>query len=128
MLSSNGNAILQLDQNDGSQKEDEENGISLIEKRNALNVGFILGAGIKLKGAATGKGFFTLEARYNLGLTDIINGDTRNDANITVNSTLRNTYGYIDDAYTINQLTFSIGYLIPIYRPKILATKYKKTK
>jgi hypothetical protein len=88
--------------------------IDIIDDRNPLNFSLLFGAGIKYD--LKKNGYFMLDLRYNLGLTNSVNGKTRfsNDEKIYY-------YNYVDDDFALSNMYISVGYAYPFYR-----TKYKK--
>ena len=84
---------------------------NMTPQRKRLGVGAMLGTGFMLK---TKAGFLTVDFRYNLGLTNIVNTAKRED-----NTALIFDYGYTDDNMLISPFNFSIGFFIPKYNPKL---------
>lgn len=84
---------------------------SMTPQRKRLGVGAMVGAGFLLK---TKAGFLTVDFRYNLGLTNIVNSSKRGS-----NTPLIYNYGYIDDNMLVSPFNFSIGFFIPKYNPKL---------
>jgi hypothetical protein len=70
---------------------------------------------------ATGELFF--EVRYTYGLTNIPLTETRFTADQKING-ITSRYNYIDDDFTINNLSFSVGFLQTFYRIKKTKIKY----
>ncbi|WP_185154339.1 porin family protein [Fulvivirga sp. M361] len=84
----------------------------LMEQRFALNFNAILGGGIKLK---VGKNQLLIEARFNYGILNQLDEDKR-----YANQELLFNYGYIHDDIKLHSIALSVGYLLPLYKPKKL--------
>jgi hypothetical protein len=104
-------------------KEEESPTLNFMPKRNILNRSFFLGGGVMLK---NGLDFFFAEARYSFGLSNLVNpdrlystsdGDTGEDVL---------PYGHIDNYFRLDNLSVSIGYVHPLYKPRKL--KKARTK
>ncbi|MFH2095725.1 MAG: outer membrane beta-barrel protein [Bacteroidota bacterium] len=95
---------------DNSHKDITGSDINLLEYRNNMNLSGLVGIGAKYK---IRKGYFFLEARYNYGLFNQVNQDTR-----YTNPELIYKYFYIDNDFTLNNIFISVGYMYSIYKPK----------
>jgi hypothetical protein len=71
---------------------------------------YIIGAGFKYK---VPRGYLMSDISLNIGLNNIIN-----DQNRYKSTELWSKYFYIDDDYSINYLTLTVGYYFSIYKPK----------
>ncbi len=69
---------------------------------------FGLGARYRLK-----YDYIFVDLRYQVGLTNIIDID-----NQYANDRLLYTYGYVDDDKRLNTVSFSVGYVKPLYKPR----------
>ncbi|WP_299458858.1 porin family protein [uncultured Microscilla sp.] len=94
-----------------TKKEFKLLGEDMTPQRKKLNFGAMVGAGFLLK---TKGGFFTVDFRYNFGLTNIVKTSERG-----ANVPLIYRYGYIDDNMVISPFTFSLGFFIPKYNPRL---------
>jgi hypothetical protein len=84
--------------------------ISMTEYREPYTYFLILGAGIKSK---VPRGFVICDIHFNFGLNNIINAENRFES-----SELWSKYLYVDDDYSINYVTLSLGYYFSLYKPK----------
>jgi hypothetical protein len=84
--------------------------ISMTDYREPYSYFSILGAGIKSK---VPRGFILCDIRYNIGWNNIINAENRFES-----SELWSKYFYVDDDYSINYVTLSLGYYFSLYKPK----------
>ena len=105
---------------DGSSRPPiEQNNLDLSEQRKSLNYALIAGGGVKFKNFfRTGWDIF-LEGRFNYGLANLVNQDSR-----ASNSSLLYDFGYIDSDYRMNTFVISLGLLIPKYNPKKLDVEF----
>ncbi len=92
------------------QREVTGTSIPVAPMRNRLNISALLGAGVELK---RGRGYLVFDVRYYMGLSNAVNAAQR----FSVNELLFK-YGHIDNDFTTNNITFSLGYMYPIYKPK----------
>ncbi|MDN4165400.1 porin family protein [Cytophagales bacterium LB-30] len=80
------------------------------------NQSLLGGIGVKYK--TPWLGIFMLEARYMHGLNNITeSANVYNDADASSNE-IRYRYGYVPSDISINSLSFTVGLLYPIYKPK----------
>lgn len=86
---------------------DEEN----LDYRNPLNYWIIAGTGTKYK---LSKGYFYLDARYNLGLNKYLNSDGNRFKQANHNW----VYMYQDSDFRVNSFMVSFGYVRSFYNPK----------
>lgn len=89
------------------------NGYNLLasNERTRINSSVFVGGGVKIRSNKVH--FFTLEARYEVGLNNYVNSENRfiNNASIT-------GLTYVPDNLSLNFLSFSLGYTHSIYNPK----------
>ncbi len=102
-----------------TRREVEKLTVSMAQQRQKIGFGAILGTGFMLKTAA---GFFTLDVRYNLGLSNLVNKSNRGIDDILVNR-----YGYIDDNMLMSPISFSVGFYLPKYNPRLKKQHRKNT-
>lgn len=100
-----------IDAAGGNTRSEEIFGVDMSSQRKRLGLGAMLGGGFMLK---TKAGLLTVDFRYNLGLTNMVNPAKRGS-----NSILVNRFGYIDDNMIASPLVFSIGFYIPKYNPRL---------
>lgn len=107
----------------GVSKDAESPSIDFMPKRNVLNRSFFLGGGTMLK---SGLDFFFVEARYSFGLSNIVNTSRlfTNDTGGTSQDVF--PYGHIDNYFRIDNLSVSVGYVHPLYKPRKLKTARTK--
>ncbi len=84
--------------------------------RRKVNTSFFIGAGSKYK---IGLDFLFAEMRYNFGLTNIVVPTS------TYNGPAQQS-GHVDDYFRLNNFSISIGYVRPLYKPRMV--KRVKTK
>ncbi len=94
--------------------------IDLKEQRESLNYSIVGGVGVKIKNVL-GRGYLLADIRYSYGIPNVVNEETRYD-----NQELQYRYLYLDNDFSLNNAFFSIGYMVPVYKPKLI--KRKKTK
>ena len=91
-----------------------------VEKRETTNLSAIAGLGFKYKIIRIH--YIGIEARYALGLTNVVSQQTRfQDAN----PELINEFLTVDDDFKVNNLSISIGFYYSIFRTKDLREKKK---
>lgn len=83
--------------------------IVMTDYREKLIYSSIMGTGLKFK---VPRGYLVSDFRYYIGLNNIIKPESRNEI-----TDLWSTYLYIDDDYSINSFTISIGYYLSFYKP-----------
>jgi hypothetical protein len=77
--------------------------------RTSINQSFLVGGGAKLK---SGLNYWFLDLRYALGLTNIIN----KDAVFQTEEIFRS--GHVDDFLRLDNLSLSVGFVYPLYKPR----------
>ncbi len=80
-------------------------------QRNRFNISALASAGIKVK---VPNGFAIAEARYVYGLTTITNSENMYD----LYSKSIPTDGYVDALFSINSVSFTVGYVYNVFNPK----------
>jgi hypothetical protein len=93
--------------------------VDLLFKRNVLNRSLVLGGGVRYK---FGKDFIVLDVRYMGGLSNITNEErnfyeNKNAADFTMNQEIAK-YSFVGDYFRVDNLSFSIGYVKPLYNPR----------
>lgn len=86
----------------------------LTSKRNFMNRAILLGGGVKYK---VGKDFVFVDVRCMPGLSNLV----KPDENYLVDGQLDNAttkYRWVSDLYRINNVSFSFGYVRPLYDPR----------
>lgn len=85
--------------------------------RTPINHSILVGGGARLK---RGLNYLFVDVRYAFGLTNIINKDR------VFQSSEITTSGYVDDFLRLDNLSLSVGFVYPIYKPR--AVKRVRTK
>jgi hypothetical protein len=83
-------------------------------KRNKFNRAIILGGGLKYK---LGLNYAFFDVRYSMGMTNIVK------VNRTIEDQAEDpafTWGHIDNLVRMNNLSISVGYIYPLYKPRKL--------
>ena len=91
--------------------------IDITSQRNEYYLSVIAGIGMSWKGVI-GNGYLTADIGYSYGLGRINKASERYS-----NDELIYEYNYIDNNFSLDRLNFSIGYALPIYKPKLLKRK-----
>lgn len=84
--------------------------ITMTDYRESIIYSGIIGTGIKYK---VPRGFLIFDLQYSIGINNIVIPETRNEI-----SDLWSAYYYIDDDYSINSFTITVGYYFSLYQPK----------
>jgi hypothetical protein len=84
--------------------------IIMTDFRESILYSGIIGTGIKYK---VPRGFLICDIQYHIGLNNIVIPENRNDV-----PELWTKYYYVDDDYSINCVTVSVGYYFSFYQPK----------
>ncbi len=100
------------------QRETTGPNITLTSQRRLFTFSGTINFGVKYTRA---RNIFIVEGRYNMGLNNVVRKDKR-----YTNSELLYTYGFIDNDIALNSFALSVGYLIPVYKPRKLITKKDK--
>ena len=102
-----------------------------LTRRNRINQSVIFGAGVKYK---IGLDFVFFDVRYSAGLKNVVHPDyvyANPTYNPTLNSWVESStpvtgYGHVDDYIRLDNLSFTMGFLRPLYKPREL--KRARTK
>jgi Outer membrane protein beta-barrel domain len=86
----------------------EDTDIDMADLRRRLNYNAVGGLGIEYK---RGRNILALEVRYNYNLQNIVKPENRYN-----NNELIFKYGYVDNDMLLNNLSFNIAYLHPLYK------------
>lgn len=103
--------------------------LSLLYKRNRLNQSVFVGGGMKIK---LGLDFLFFDVRYSMGLKNVVS-EKNLYANYAESSTEymysvehissmdpATQYMHVDDLFRLDNISFSIGFLRPLYKPREL--------
>ena len=96
----------------------ESPSITLTKYRNSFNRSIFLGGGVRYK---LGLDFVFADLRYGMGLGNVVVPTTNFD---TTGPMVE--WGHVDDYFRLDNLSLSIGYVKPLYKPRKL--KYARTK
>jgi hypothetical protein len=91
-------------------------------KRNKLNQAFLIGGGVKYK---LGLDYAFVDVRYSIGLTNVVKVDNSIDGQDPEDPAF--TWGYVDNLFKVNNLSISVGYLYPLYKPRKLKKARSKS-
>jgi hypothetical protein len=97
------------------QRETTGPNITLSPQRRLFTFSGTINLGIKYTRA---RSIFIVEGRYTRGFTNLVRDGKRYS-----NSESLFTYGFIDNDITLNSFDLSVGYLIPVYKPRKLTHK-----
>jgi hypothetical protein len=109
--------------------------LSLLYKRNRTNQSVFVGGGLKVK---IGLDYLFFDVRYSMGLKNVVSeknlyadySDSSNEYMYSVNHITSmdpsTRYMHVDDFFRLDNLSFSIGFLRPLYKPREL--KKARTK
>lgn len=86
--------------------------IQFTDYRNALNRAFFIGGGVRYK---IGLNFVFADLRYSFGLRNVVIPTSTYDYNGPAPE-----WGHVDDYFRIDNLSLSIGYVKPLYKPRKL--------
>lgn len=85
--------------------------LTLTDQRNRLNYSFFVGGGVKYKWKLD---FLFAELRYSFGMTNVVK-----EENIFSSGAMQE-YGHADDYFRLDNLSVSVGYIRPLYKPRKL--------
>lgn len=103
--------------------------ISLLYKRNRFNQAVFLGGGLKIK---IGLDYLFFDVRYSMGLKNVVSeknlyadySESTNEYLYSVNHISSmdpsTRYMHVDDFFRLDNISFSIGFLRPLYKPREL--------
>jgi hypothetical protein len=91
-------------------------------KRNKMNQALLIGGGVKYK---LGLDYAFVDVRYSLGLTNVVKVDNSIDGRDPEDPVF--TWGYVDNLFKVNNLSISVGYLYPLYKPRKLKKARSKS-
>ena len=80
------------------------------EYRKQMIYSGIVGAGVRYK---VPRGIVSLDLRAKVGINNIVNSEKRFD-----NETVINNFYHIDDDFSLNTLSLSVGYYFSFYSPR----------
>ncbi len=85
--------------------------------KNRFNYSLLFGGGINYK---IGINYLVFEARYSIGMLNVTNEKNRwnIDQNFPSGRDLKFPPGHVDDDFKINNLSFLVGFVKPLYKPR----------
>jgi hypothetical protein len=103
--------------------------INLRYKRNTTNNAIIVGAGLKRK---IGLNYWFVDLRYSFGLRNIVNeknhyADNTNGKRYEASLVPLMLYQQTEDYFRLDNLSISVGYIHPLYRPRKLKNSHTKS-
>jgi hypothetical protein len=84
--------------------------VDIRDYRNTYYFNAIIGTGMHFK---IPKGFLALDMRYNMGISNLVRSGARYD-----NTYSTSLFEYLDDDFSLNTFTLSLGYYFSFYTPK----------
>jgi hypothetical protein len=96
---------------------ENSSGLDFSGKRKLFTQSIVLGGGLKYKVKLN---YFFVDARYSVGLKNVVNGKNRFDDVMT-------RWAYVDDDFRLDNLAISIGYIRPLYHPRKLKRARSKS-
>jgi opacity protein-like surface antigen len=133
LLGDNASIELKKVEGQGEERESFEEAspnLDFKERRNEINQSLIFGAGVKYK---VGLDYVFAEARYSAGLKNIVNENNRlgnyafdRTSGEWIVSFTPAEYAHVDDYLRLDNLSLTIGFLRPLYKPREL--KRARTK
>jgi len=84
-------------------------------KRNFLNSSFIVGGGVKYK---LGLEYAFVDLRYSIGMTNLVKVENTIERNNPEDPVF--VWGYVDNLFRLNNLSLTVGYIHPLYKPRKL--------
>lgn len=83
--------------------------------KNRFNYSLFAGGGINYK---IGLNYIVIEARYSMGMMNVTNTENRWREDFTAGRDLKFPSGHVDDDFKINNLSFLVGFVKPLYKPR----------
>jgi hypothetical protein len=108
---------------DNNQREIKEGEIIVTSLRKKMNYNLVLGAGVKIKDVL-GRGYLFVDMRYTHGLNNVVNTKIRGTKDETSDYLMYN-YFYSDNDFKMNSFMYSVGYVYPLYKPKLKKVRAK---
>ena len=99
----------------GSQSPTEGPIVNLSTKQNRINQSIVVGGGVRYK---VGKNFLLADLRFQFGLTNVTKESAILDDSQSPFDPNNVLYNIVLDAYRINSVTLSFGYVFPFYSPR----------
>jgi hypothetical protein len=130
---SSGEELVASEERENTPEESPQ--ISMLYKRNRLNQSVFAGGGLKIK---MGLDFIFVDVRYSMGLRNVVSeknlyadySEASNEymysANHISSMDPSTRYMHVDDFFRLDNISFSIGFLRPLYKPREL--KRARTK
>lgn len=105
------------------QTDDRESPIlQFTPKRNSINRSLVVGGGVKYK---IGLEYAFIDLRYFAGLTNVVNASE--SIGKSESESAAYNWGYVDNLFRLDNLSISVGYLYPLYKPRKLKKARSKS-
>ena len=91
--------------------------INTTSMKNGFNYSLLAGGGINYK---IGLNYLVFEVRYSKGMLNVTNIENRwrDDGDFNKARSLKFPPGHVDDDFKINDLSFFVGFVKPLYKPR----------
>lgn len=89
--------------------------ISTTSMKHRFNYSLLLGGGVNYK---MGLNYLVLEARYSIGMLNVTDEKKRWREDFNEGRDLKFPTGHVDDDFKINNFSFFIGFVKPLYKPR----------
>ncbi|MCU0438918.1 MAG: outer membrane beta-barrel protein [Raineya sp.] len=119
MVGATGIAVRQDNVDSETQRQVSGPSIDMTNQRSLLTYSAISGAGIKFENIL-GRSDLMIEVKYHYSLANVTKTSAR-----ASNTELVYDYGYIDSDYNLHYASFTINYMMPYYKPKLLKKNNK---
>jgi hypothetical protein len=83
--------------------------------RTQFNYSLLFGGGINYK---IGLNYLVFEARYNFGMMNMVKTENRWREDFTEGRELKFPSGHVDDDFKLNNISFFVGFVKPLYKPR----------
>lgn len=117
----NGNEII------GFATQSTERDLNIKFRRDYFNPAFHLGIGARYKYSLD---YIFVDLRYSFGLNNVVENNSlvrkEEDNESQVSYLAASSVGYVDDYFRLNQVTLTVGYIGPWYKPRKL--KHSRTR
>jgi len=109
--------VYSVTKEDGTEEEFQQDRpeIGTGKMRNKFNYSVLFGGGINYK---IGLNYLVFEARYSIGMLNVTNTKNRWREDFSEGRDLKFPPGHVDDDFKINNLSFFVGFVKPLYKPR----------
>jgi hypothetical protein len=111
---------------DREDASEESPTLDMLDKRNRWNQAIVAGGGLKIK---IGLDFIFVDVRYSLGLRNVVSEKSTYVNNTVLDlispeyvksQEIATRYAHVDDYFRLDNLSLSVGFLRPLYKPREL--------